>query len=271
MSFTRPFTNRRRTVAAVVALLVVIALIVWAVLALSGDDAPSASNGASSSEETGSSASSSAEKPNDKKKDKDGKEGKDHKDGDKDKKKDRSLVPGPLGQNGSFAMDGPAPVNGATYASMPYALPLNPAGPQNTMVRWVDGWGVSPNNAEKGTMYVLGHAWGAAPLVFNPLSEAVTADVNLNAPPKNVTGTDGKPVKRYSSDVLNGARITMHDGANHGHTWKVTRSWLVDKNEAIVDPDIMDDKRPGRIVLIACSVSGSSDLGYNVIVEGQLD
>ena len=120
-------------------------------------------------------------------------------------------------------------------------------------------------------MYVLGHAWGAAPLVFNPLSEAVTADVNLNAPPKNVTGTDGKPVKRYSSDVLNGARITMRDGANHGHTWKVTRSWLVDKNEAIVDPDIMDDKRPGRIVLIACSVSGSSDLGYNVIVEGQLD
>lgn len=269
MSFTRPFTNRRRTVAAVVALLVVIALIVWAVLALSGDDAPSASNGASSSEATGSSASSSAEKPNDKKKDKDGKEGKDHKDGDK--KKDRSLVPGPLGQNGSFTMDGPAPVNGATYASMPYALPLNPAGPQNTMVRWVDGWGVSPNNAEKGTMYVLGHAWGAAPLVFNPLSEAVTADVNLNAPPKNVTGTDGKPVKRYSSDVLNGARITMRDGANHGHTWKVTRSWLVDKNEAIVDPDIMDAKRPGRIVLIACSVSGSSDLGYNVIVEGQLD
>lgn len=269
MSFTRPFTNRRRTVAAVVALLVVIALIVWAVLALSGDDAPSASNRASSSEATGSSASSSAAKPNDKKKDKDGKEGKDHKDGDK--KKDRSLVPGPLGQNGSFTMDGPAPVNGATYASMPYALPLNPAGPQNTMVRWVDGWGVSPNNAEKGTMYVLGHAWGAAPLVFNPLSEAVTADVNLNAPPKNVTGTDGKPVKRYSSDVLNGARITMRDGANHGHTWKVTRSWLVDKNEAIVDPDIMDDKRPGRIVLIACSVSGSSDLGYNVIVEGQLD
>uniref|UniRef100_UPI00345DCB1B sortase domain-containing protein n=1 Tax=uncultured Corynebacterium sp. TaxID=159447 RepID=UPI00345DCB1B len=154
--------------------------------------------------------------------------------------------------------------------SMPYALPLNPAGPQSTMVRWVDGWGVSPKDAEKGTMYVLGHAWGAAPLVFNPLSEAVTADVDLNAPPKYVNGTDGKPVKRYSSDVLNGAKIKMRDGANHQRTWKVTRSWLVDKNEAIVDPDIMDDKRPGRIVLIACSVSGSNDLGYNVIVEGEL-
>ncbi|MCZ9305089.1 sortase [Corynebacterium macclintockiae] len=262
MSFTRPFSNRRRVAAAVVALLVVIALLVWAVGSFSGDDAPSASNGTNSSEGTGGSASSSSSsstpKPSKKKEPKSEDEG------------DPSVVPGQVGQTGTFNMDGPAPVQGATFASMPYALPLNPAGPQNTMVRWVDGWGVSPADAKKGTMYVLGHAWGSAPLVFNPLSEAVTADVNLNAPAKTVTGTDGKPVKRYSSDVLNGARIKMRDGANHQRTWKVTRSWLVDKNEAIVDPDIMDDKRPGRIVLIACSVSGTSDLGYNVIVEGEL-
>lgn len=262
MSFTRPFTNRRRVLAAVVALLVVIALVIWAVLGFSGEDAPSASNTTNSSEGSSSSAASSSAKPSEKKKPK-----KDDKREDED---DPSVVPGPVEGTGSFTMNGPAPVQGATYASMPYALPLNPAGPQNTMVRWVDGWGVSPKDAEKGTMYVLGHAWGAAPLVFNPLSEAVTADVNLNAPPKNVNGTDGKPVKRYTSDVLNGARIKMRDGANHQKTWKVTRSWLVDKNEAIVDPDIMDDKRPGRIVLIACSVSGSNDLGYNVIVEGKL-
>lgn len=262
MSFTRPFTNRRRVLAAVVALLVVIALVIWAVLGFSGEDAPSASNTTNSSEGSSSSAASSSAKPSEKKKPK--------KDGKREDENDASVVAGPVEGTGSFTMDGPAPVQGATFASMPYALPLNPAGPQNTMVRWVDGWGVSPKDAEKGTMYVLGHAWGAAPLVFNPLSEAVTADVNLNAPPQNVNGTDGKPVKRYSSDVLNGARIKMRDGANHQKTWKVTRSWLVDKNEAIVDPDIMDDKRPGRIVLIACSVSGSNDLGYNVIVEGKL-
>lgn len=261
MSFTRPFTNRRRVLAAVVALLVVIALVIWAVLGFSGEDAPSASNTTNSSEGSSSSATPSSAKPSEKKPKKDGK---------REDEDDPSVVPGPVEGTGSFNMDGPAPVQGATFDSMPYALPLNPAGPQNTMVRWVDGWGVSPKDAEKGTMYILGHAWGAAPLVFNPLSEAVTADVNLNAPPKNVNGTDGKPVKRYSSDVLNGARIKMRDGANHQRTWKVTRSWLVDKNEAIVDPDIMDDKRPGRIVLIACSVSGSNDLGYNVIVEGEL-
>lgn len=261
MSFTRPFTNRRRVLAAVVALLVVIALVIWAVLGFSGEDAPSASNTTNSSEGSSSSDTSDSAKPSEKKPKKDGK---------REDEDDPSVVPGPVEGTGSFNMDGPAPVQGATFDSMPYALPLNPAGPQNTMVRWVDGWGVSPKDAEKGTMYILGHAWGAAPLVFNPLSEAVTADVNLNAPPKNVNGTDGKPVKRYSSDVLNGAKIKMRDGANHQKIWKVTRSWLVDKNEAIVDPDIMDDKRPGRIVLIACSVSGSNDLGYNVIVEGEL-
>lgn len=261
MSFARPFANRRRVLVAVVALLVVIALAIWAILGFSGEDAPSASNTTNSSEGSSSSATSSSAKPSEKKPKKDEK---------REDEDDPSVVPGPVEGTGSFTMDGPAPVQGATFASMPYALPLNPAGPQNTMVRWVEGWGVSPKDAEKGTMYILGHAWGAAPLVFNPLSEAVTADVNLNAPPKNVNGTDGKPVKRYSSDVLNGARIKMRDGANHQRTWKVTRSWLVDKNEAIVDPDIMDDKRPGRIVLIACSVSGSNDLGYNVIVEGEL-
>lgn len=261
MSLTRPFANRRRVLAAVVALLVVIALVIWAVLGFSGEDAPSASNATNSSEGSSSSDTSDSAKPSEKKPKKDGK---------REDEDDPSVVPGPVEGTGSFNMDGPAPVQGATFDSMPYALPLNPAGPQNTMVRWVDGWGVSPKDAKKGTMYILGHAWGAAPLVFNPLSEAVTADVNLNAPPKNVNGTDGKPVKRYSSDVLNGAKIKMRDGANHQKTWKVTRSWLVDKNEAIVDPDIMDDKRPGRIVLIACSVSGSNDLGYNVIVEGEL-
>lgn len=260
MNLARLFANRRRVLVAVVALLVVIALVIWAILGFSGEDAPSASNTTNSSEGSSSSAASSSAKPSEKKPKKDGK---------REDEDDPSVVPGPVEGTGSFTMDGPAPVQGATFDSMPYALPLNPAGPQNTMVRWVDGWGVSPKDAEKGTMYVLGHAWGAAPLVFNPLSEAVTADVNLNAPPQNVNGTDGKPVERYSSDVLNGAKIKMRDGANHQRTWKVTRSWLVDKNEAIVDPDIMDDKRPGRIVLIACSVSGSNDLGYNVIVEGE--
>ena len=171
---------------------------------------------------------------------------------------------------GQFTMSGPAAISGATYDVMPYQLPLNPAGPQATMVRWVNGLGVSPQRAEKGSVYVLGHAWGSAPLVFNPISEKVTAAVNRNRPPAKINGTDNKPVTRYSSKVLNGSRIKMQDAQGNARVWQVTRSWLVPKNEAIADPDVMAQNRPGRIVLIACAVSGDRDLGYNVIVEGKL-
>lgn len=193
-------------------------------------------------------------------------------DKDKKKPKDRSAAnAGTAPQSaGGFSMTGPAAINGATYDVMPYQLPLNPAGPQATMVRWVDGLGVSPQKAREGTVYVLGHAWGSAPLVFNPISEKVTAAVNLNKPPQQINGTDNKPVKRYATGALNGSEITMRDSSGHARVWNVTRSWLVDKNEAIVDPDVMAQHRPGRIILIACAVSGSQDLGYNVIVEGKL-
>lgn len=178
-------------------------------------------------------------------------------------------APAPTAQ-GTFTMDGPAPINGATYASMPYVLPLNPAGPQATMVRWVDGWGVSPDNTEKGTMYVLGHAWGQQKLVFNPISEAVTAAVDLNAPPQQVPAESGGTVARYQTPILNGSNIRMSDSAGHAREWVVDNAYLVDKYEAIEDKELVNEYDPGRIVLIACSVSGTTDLGYNVIVTGRL-
>lgn len=94
---------------------------------------------------------------------------------------------------GTFEMDGPATITGATYDSMPFVLPLNPAGPQETMVRWVQDWGESPATAEQGTTYVLGHAWGQQKLVFNPFSEVVTANVDLSNP-TTVEGLDGAQV-----------------------------------------------------------------------------
>ncbi|AKK03587.1 sortase family protein [Corynebacterium epidermidicanis] len=171
---------------------------------------------------------------------------------------------------GSFAMDGPAPVPDATYASMPYVLPLNPAGPQETMVRWVEGWGVDPKHAETGTMYVLGHAWGQQKLVFNPISEKVTAAVNLSEPPQQVPAVSGDTVGRHATPVLNGSRITMRDDAGLAREWIVDNAYLVDKYDAIEDKELVDEHAPGRIVLIACSVSGTDDLGYNVIVTGHL-
>lgn len=175
-------------------------------------------------------------------------------------------APGPVG---SFRMDGPAPIEGATYDSMPYELPLNPAGPQETMVRWVDGLGVSPTNATEGTVFVLGHAWGQAPLVFNPFSEYATAHVDLNTP-ETITGVEGREVRRYPTDTLNGARITMSDEAGNLREWEVDGTYLIDKYEAIDDPELLDGNIKNRIVLIACATDGAVDLEYNVIVIGHL-
>ncbi|QTH59144.1 sortase [Corynebacterium hindlerae] len=176
----------------------------------------------------------------------------------------------PPAATGSFTMDGPAAVTGATYDSMPYVLPLNPAGPQDTMVRWVEGWGVDPSKPEAGTMYVLGHAWGQQKLVFNSISEVVTAAVDLNKPAEQVPAVSGGTIGRYSSDKLNGSRITMTDSAGNNRQWIVDNAWLVDKYDAIEDKELVDEHDPGRLILIACSVSGAQDLGYNVIVSARL-
>lgn len=176
----------------------------------------------------------------------------------------------PAGE-GSFSVkgaDGGELVSGAQYASMPYELPLNPAGPQESMVRWVEGWGVPPERAEEGTVYVLGHAWAQAPLVFNPLSERVSADA-LGKPDEPVE-TLLYPVFRRSSDVLDGARVEMVDGGGNRRVWEVDDAFLVDKEQAIDDKALMDESVAGRVVLIACSVDGGEDLGFNVVVTGHL-
>ncbi|XMX15097.1 sortase [Corynebacterium aurimucosum] len=170
---------------------------------------------------------------------------------------------------GTFEMDGPAAITGATYDSMPFVVPLNPAGPQDTMVRWVDGWGQSPATAEQGTTYVLGHAWGQQKLVFNPFSEVVTANVDLNNP-TIVEGLHGMDVQRFSTPILNGSHIRMASDDGVGREWIVDNAFLVDKEDLGSDADLMNTEVPGRIVLIACAVDGSTDLEYNVIVTGHL-
>ncbi|WP_306507859.1 sortase [Corynebacterium sp.] len=170
---------------------------------------------------------------------------------------------------GTFEMDGPATITGATYDSMPFVTPLNPAGPQATMVRWVDGWGQSPATAEQGTTYVLGHAWGQQKLVFNPFSEVVTANVDLGAP-TTVEGLDGVQVQRFATSTLNGSHIRMTSADGAGREWIVDNAFLVGKDQLGSDADLMNTEVPGRIVLIACAVDGYTDLDYNVIVTGHL-
>ena len=184
-------------------------------------------------------------------------------------------TPPPLNQGpapaltGAFEMDGPATITGATYDSMPFVVPLNPAGPQETMVRWVQDWGESPATAEQGTTYVLGHAWGQQKLVFNPFSEVVTANVDL-ATPTTVEGIDGVDVQRFATSTLNGSHIRMTSEGGAGREWIVDNAFLIPKDQLGSDADLMNTDVPGRIVLIACAVDGASDLEYNVIVTGHL-
>ncbi|MDO4909762.1 MAG: sortase [Corynebacterium sp.] len=174
-------------------------------------------------------------------------------------------MPGPAG---NFSIRGAATVN-ANYDSMAYHIPLNPPGPQATMVRWVYGMGVGPTNAQDGTMYVLGHAWGQQRLVFNPISELATNTTNLNAPvPVNAIG--GGTVNRYYTGALNGSTIIMADSAGNARTWVVDTAYLIHKNDSIADADLMNNSIRGRIALITCAVQGHADLDYNVIVLGHM-
>ena len=154
-------------------------------------------------------------------------------------------TPPPLNQGpapaltGTFEMDGPATITGATYDSMPFVVPLNPAGPQETMVRWVQDWGESPATAEQGTTYVLGHAWGQQKLVFNPFSEVVTADVDLSSP-TTVEGLEGMEVQRFATPILNGSHIRMTSEGGAGREWIVDNAFLVDNCLLYTSPSPRD-------------------------------
>ncbi|MDO4928267.1 MAG: sortase [Corynebacterium sp.] len=172
------------------------------------------------------------------------------------------------GTDGRFRFRGPLSLN-LDYSVMPYSIPLNPPGPQASMVRWVDGLGYSPNTADKGTVYVLGHAWSQEYLAFNPISTAVVDSAAWSSP-DTVTGTDGMPVTRYHSDALNGGVITMTNDQGQTREWVVDGAYTIPKTDAIADPELMNEEVPGKIVVIACAVADDADLEYNVVVTGHL-
>ena len=106
-------------------------------------------------------------------------------------------------------------------------------------------------------------------MVLNPLSEAVTAAADF-AHPTSLTGTDGDPVTRVPSNALRGDTVTVAIGGEP-LVFTVDDAWLVPKTHAAADPDVMDDKRPGRIIIITCAVGNGQDLDYNVIVSAHIN
>lgn len=171
---------------------------------------------------------------------------------------------------GTFSIEGVVPLHGATYDSMPYVLPLDPAGPQDTMVRWVEGWGQPPSRAHEGTVYILGHAWAQQKLVFNPISEYLSAQAPLDAPPVPAPAVSGGTIPRYPSPGLNGTTLRTTDTHGAAREWVVDNAWLIHKQDAIEDAELVDTTIPGRIILIACAVKDGQDLDYNVIISGHL-
>ena len=83
-------------------------------------------------------------------------------------------------------------------------------------------------------------------------------------------GLDGAQVQRFATPILNGSHIRMTSEGGAGREWIVDNAFLVDKEQLGSDADLMNTEVPGRIVLIACAVDGTSDLEYNVIVTGHL-
>lgn len=179
-----------------------------------------------------------------------------------------NLGPAP-GPDGRFFMDAGNTHINVNYGGMAYNLPLNPPGPQASMVRWVGGMGVAPQDAYTGTVYVAGHSWAKQPLAFNPFSEPASYAANFAAP-QSVPSTDGHPVYRYPANIFNGGVIRMVAPNGAQRVWRITNTFLVDKNAAIADRDLMNSRIPGRIVLIACAVRDHRDLNFNVVVEGYL-
>jgi hypothetical protein len=162
-----------------------------------------------------------------------------------------------------FRMSGAAFTVDASVCQMPYVRPLDPPGDQMHTVCWVNkDFGFAPASPSRGTSYILGHAWAQATLVLNPLSEFATAHVSTRARMENGIAT-------YPVAALKGYHIRV-DTAKGRLTYRVTRAYLVAKNQAGFVTSLMAEHTRNRVVVITCAVKNGVDLDQNVIVYATL-
>jgi hypothetical protein len=172
---------------------------------------------------------------------------------------DRVAAAAPTG----FRIKGAAFDIKANVCQMENVRPLDPPGDQLHTVCWVrSGFGVAPASASGGTSYILGHAWAQAKLVFNPLSELASKEIDRQHP-RVKDGVATFPVKH-----LNGYRVTLRTA--HGTlTYVVRQAFAVGKQQAAGVHSLMTNS-PNRVVLITCAVAGGVDLDYNIVVYAYL-
>jgi hypothetical protein len=172
---------------------------------------------------------------------------------------DRVAAAAPTG----FRIKGAAFDIKANVCEMENVRPLDPPGDQLHTVCWVrSGFGVAPGSASHGTSYVLGHSWAQAKLVFNPLSELASKEIDQQHG-RVKDGVTTFPIKR-----LNGYRVTLrtHTGTL---TYVVRQAFAVGKAQAAGVHSLMANS-PDRVVLITCAVAGGVDLDYNIVVYAYL-
>ena len=99
--------------------------------------------------------------------------------------------------------------------------------------------------------------------MLNPLSKYVTKMVDLNKP------VDQSGVPTYGTTKINGYVITLQTPKGT-LAYKITRAFLVPKEQAGNVASIMAEKTPNRVTLITCAVGHGEDLDYNVIVDAYL-
>ena len=151
----------------------------------------------------------------------------------------------------------------ANVCQMENVRPLDPPGDQLHTVCWVrSGFGVAPGSASHGTSYILGHAWAEATLVFNPLSELASKEIDLH----HAQVQDG--VRTFPIKRLNGYRVTLQ--TPHGTlSYVVRQAFAVGKMQAADVHSLMANS-PDRVVLITCAVADGVDLDYNIVVYAYL-
>lgn len=151
----------------------------------------------------------------------------------------------------------------ARVCQMDYVRPLDPPGDQVHTVCWVrESFGVAPGSKSGGTSYLLGHAWSRAELVFNPLSELATSELDMRHP------HEIGDVATYPVNGLNGYRVTVRTRSGT-LTYVVRHTFAVSKEQAGDVRSLMANT-PDRVVLITCAVSGGLDLDYNIVVYAYL-
>jgi hypothetical protein len=132
-------------------------------------------------------------------------------------------------------------------------------------VFWVQDatFGSAPGTNATDTVYYLCHSWSVEYRSCNPIAEKAVQSPKVADTRSALAGT-GDPVAVQSFHSLDG--VDFNTVTQKGTlTYQVEQSFTVAKAEAWRIALIQETK-PGRLILITCATDGDTDLDFNVVV-----